>query len=390
MSRTARIASIISIATLLASVTPVWSQTQPAAMQAVPEIVPVASVKASPDAGGAVDLGADPSQPGATVPASAAVASTAAPVGAVGGTPPSAAGRAVQAAKSPKAPKKSKPAAAPARESTEDGAAVRAAGAPGTLRPERVLFERAPVRIDLVADQERRVVFPNPVALQVPRDAAVTSQVIERTAYITASEPMQRVRVIAEDLVTGQMVPVDLYAVAAPASKQAPHGGTSSSSAANEAPEVEVFYKGEASSSMGGARRSSADAQADDDDDAPAALDAVALTRYAAQMTYAPRRLLPSVAGVRQVPVRAEPVAGLLRGVRLAAVPLGQWRSGELFVTAVRVTNLEHRAVDLNLDDVRGSWTSATAQHTRLMGAGSGWETSTLYLVCDRPFEACR
>jgi integrating conjugative element protein (TIGR03749 family) len=116
----------------------------------------------------------------------------------------------------------------------------------------------------------------------------------------------------------------------------------------------------------------------------------VALTRYAAQSLYAPRRLVPATAGVRPLPVAALPVEGLYRGGRIQMTPIGAWRSGSLYLTAVRATNRSERAQDLDLQELRGHWLAATAQHTRLLGAGSDSDTTTLYLVCDRPFEACR
>ncbi len=249
-------------------------------------------------------------------------------------------------------------------------------------RIERVQFGRAPIHVALQVARERRVTFPNPIALHVPSgsDALLHVQIIERTAYLRAEAPLHALRVIAEDLVTGRMVPVDIDAEA-PASTSSRDTSRTAANTSRTA-EIEVFYRPHAGVSATG------DAAESDDDPPP--LDKVALTRYAAQMTYAPRRLLPRAAEVHQVPVSAAPVSGLLRGTRLAAVPLGQWRSGPLYVTAVRVTNLEHTAVDLDLDELRGSWLAATAQHHRLLASGTEWDTSTLYLVCDRPFEACR
>ncbi|MBW8833508.1 MAG: DUF3438 family protein, partial [Burkholderiales bacterium] len=46
--------------------------------------------------------------------------------------------------------------------------------------------------------------------------------------------------------------------------------------------------------------------------------------------------------------------------------------------------------MDIDLQEMRGRWLAATAQHSRLLAAGSDWDTTTVYLVCDRPFDACR
>ena len=84
-----------------------------------------------------------------------------------------------------------------------------------------------------------------------------------------------------------------------------------------------------------------------------------------------------------------EPVPGLLRGVNVVAQPLGQWKSGNLYVTAVRITNMSRFALELPLESLRGRWISATAQHGRIGAAGTDTDTTALYLVCDRSFAAC-
>lgn len=243
----------------------------------------------------------------------------------------------------------------------------------GTSAPERVVFERRPVKVYLPVAAERLVSFPNPVALQVPggMDGVLWTQVIDKTAYLRAAQPIEGIRVLAEDLVTGQVVPLDVYAVAA----------------AVESPrDLEVFYKAPSAPR-------SADASAHsrgDESDEPGSLDMVELTRFAAQAVYAPRRLAPADERVASVPVPAKAFEGLLRGVRVTATPIGQWRSGALYVAAVQLVNEERRAVDVDLEQARGSWLAATAQHRRLLPSGSGWDTTTVYLVCGGPIETCK
>jgi integrating conjugative element protein (TIGR03749 family) len=116
----------------------------------------------------------------------------------------------------------------------------------------------------------------------------------------------------------------------------------------------------------------------------------VALTRHAARMLYAPTRLMPADPAIRQVALDLHPVAGLYRGRRLRTTPLGAWRSGPLYVTAVRFTNLEDRPIELQMHDLRGQWLAATPQHGRLGPAGSETDTTAVYLVCAQPFASCR
>ena len=230
---------------------------------------------------------------------------------------------------------------------------------------ERILFQLAPVRLPLPIGQERTVSLPGAFALHATEgfDALVRSQIIDRTAYLKALAPFGSLRVVAEDLVTGRQIPIDLVSVTGDG---------------NAARPVEIFTPERA---VEGEARGETEA---------APLDMVALTRHAAQALYAPRRLIPSTPAVRQVPVNPAPIDGLYRGWRVETVPIGAWRSGGLYVTAVRFTNTGDQAIDLDLQELRGHWLAATAQHIRLLASDPAWRTTTVYLVCDRPFDACR
>lgn len=254
-----------------------------------------------------------------------------------------------------------------------------ATGAAARAGVERAVFERAPIAVPLPVGRERLITLPAPAALHVPRDmeSVARLEVIDRTLYATALVPFTTLRIVAELVDSGQQIPMDLVA------------GESTASATSE---LEVFVvepgkSGPAATATAGAA-GGVTAAKEAEPEQPAA-DMVQLTRYAARMLYAPRRLAYDLPGVRQVEVGTQPVTGLLRGARVEAAPLGQWRSGNLYVTAVRVTNRARTPLELPLEDIRGRWISATAQHGRIGPAGSDWDTTALYLVCERAFEAC-
>jgi len=236
---------------------------------------------------------------------------------------------------------------------------------------ERIVFRRAPVRIELPLNRERFVTFPAPVALHTPEgfDSLVKVQVIDRTAYVKAAGPFESIRVVAEDLTNGRQIPIDLVAARDATASARP---------------VEIFMPSSPSANDVTSKASESPPEA------PDSLDLVGLTRHAAQSLYAPRRLVPAHPGVRQVQVTPVAVQGLYRGWRVETTPIGAWRSGQLYVTAVRFTNQGTNPLDIDLQEMRGQWLAATAQHTRLLAAGSPWATTTVYLVCDRPFDACR
>jgi integrating conjugative element protein (TIGR03749 family) len=118
-------------------------------------------------------------------------------------------------------------------------------------------------------------------------------------------------------------------------------------------------------------------------------VDMVQLTRHAARQIYAPRRLAWPTPGVHQVDVRRTPMDGLIRGANVLTQPLGQWKSGPLYVTAVLVKNRSKYPQEIVLEQLRGRWIAATAQHGRMGPAGSETDNTAIYLVCDRSFEAC-
>ena len=80
----------------------------------------------------------------------------------------------------------------------------------------------------------------------------------------------------------------------------------------------------------------------------------VRLTRFAAQATHAPARLLSSLPGVVRVPVERDPVA-LVRGGAVEAAPLVAWRAGGLYVTAVLLRNTTAEPQTLDPRGVAGA-----------------------------------
>ncbi|EAZ9289240.1 TIGR03749 family integrating conjugative element protein [Salmonella enterica] len=110
----------------------------------------------------------------------------------------------------------------------------------------------------------------------------------------------------------------------------------------------------------------------------------VVLTRYAAQMLYAPLRTVEPVAGVTPVPVRlAAVVTPLLPGEPVTATPLNAWRLGDTTVTAIKLQNRNRGRVDLDPRALQGNFLTATFQHNWLGAHGAPEDTTVVYLVTD-------
>ena len=113
----------------------------------------------------------------------------------------------------------------------------------------------------------------------------------------------------------------------------------------------------------------------------------VALTRFAAQQLFAPKRLLLHLKNVVRVDMDGEPI-NLARDPDIESKVLASWSSGSLYVTAVKLTNLSQVSIDLKPHDLRGSWQTATYHHHRLLPKGTKGDTSVVYLVSDESFLA--
>ena len=88
-----------------------------------------------------------------------------------------------------------------------------------------------------------------------------------------------------------------------------------------------------------------------------------------------------------RVPVKRVPVP-LVRGNVVETVPLVAWRAGDLYLTAVKVTNKTREPEVLDPRTLRGRWLTAAFQHNRLHPAGDEADRTVLYLISARPFAA--
>ena len=228
--------------------------------------------------------------------------------------------------------------------------------------PERIEWNRVPIRLALTTGSERIVRFPGPVRVGVPAalQPLLRIQSLEDAVYFLARAPFDPARIVVRATANGQVFLLDVSAF----------DGTGAR------PPVEVYVRQAVPVDPG-------------EPVAAGPVGYVALTRFAARQLYAPLRLAQGRPGMVRVPVHRTPVA-LLRGGAVQAVPLASWRAGALFVTAVRLTNRTAQPRTLDPRELRGTWLAATFQHNRLLPAGSEADTTAVYLVSDRAFEASR
>ncbi|XOV90175.1 MAG: TIGR03749 family integrating conjugative element protein [Pseudomonadota bacterium] len=239
---------------------------------------------------------------------------------------------------------------------------------------ERVVWNKAPIAIPLVVGEERLVHFPDSVSIGLPQSLTplLRSQSINGTLYLLARQAFEPTRVMVRPETDGPIYVLDISA--------APGGADSRS-----LPDVQVLLQSPQKPPQDSSENAGADQSTSGNRSQP--LGYAALTRYAAQQLYAPTRLIPRQPGVVAIPVNPEPV-DLVVGGKIEAVPVAAWKAGLRYVTAVKLINRTQRPVVLDPRELRGSWLAATFQHNRLLPAGSEADTTAVYLVSDRRFEA--
>ena len=228
--------------------------------------------------------------------------------------------------------------------------------------PQRIQWQKTPIAIGLSVGEERMVHFRGPVSVGLPAtlESVLRTQTVNGTVYLMAKAAFSNTRVMVREIEGGQTYLFDLSASL--------NGGQSQ-------PIVVTLDETRSTENRvgetGGAARHGY----------------VSLTRYAAQQLYAPMRLLSSMPGIVRVPVQQHNVA-LVPGNAVEARPLVAWRAGQLYVTAVKLTNRLARAQTLDPRTLRGAWLSAAFQHSRLLPAGDEADTTAVYLVSAQPFHA--
>ncbi|EPJ5295884.1 TIGR03749 family integrating conjugative element protein, partial [Pseudomonas aeruginosa] len=189
-------------------------------------------------------------------------------------------------------------------------------------------WERIPLAIPLTVGQERIVFVDRNVRVGVPRDlqGKLRVQSTGGALYLLANEPIPPARLRLQDATNGEQMLIDIAA---------------SEAAADQQPREPVrIVAGEPVAPHYGQPREaqpSAAAKQTAQAEAPKAVPRetpvpVVLTRYAAQMLYAPLRTVEPVDGVGQVRVKRQlDLNTLLPSLPITATALGAWRLDDYY-----------------------------------------------------------
>jgi integrating conjugative element protein (TIGR03749 family) len=234
---------------------------------------------------------------------------------------------------------------------------------------ELLRWERLPLALPLVVDQERVVFVERNVRVGVPASLGnrLRVQSAAGAIYLLASEPIEPTRLQLQDADTGTVMLLDIAA----------------EPAQDGQPPLEPVRIIEAASATSTATASTAD----DSSDAVAqpvraTPQPVILTRYAAQNLYAPLRTVEPVPGVTRATLRRDlRLDTLLPTLPVQAHALAAWRLDNLWVSAVRLRNHSAHGVELDPRALQGHFLAATFQHPTLGPRGTPEDTTVVYLV---------
>ncbi|KTT30101.1 conjugal transfer protein [Pseudomonas oryzihabitans] len=243
-------------------------------------------------------------------------------------------------------------------------------------------WERVPLAIPLVVGQERILFVDANVRVGVPPAIAdkLRVQSTGGAIYLRAKDPIEPSRLQLQNAATGEIMLVDIAATPAQEGQAALEpikivpGDT-----------TPTRYGQAAAAAPKSTAKAGRQTEEDDDEPAPPKRETpipVVLTRYAAQMLYAPLRTVEPVDGVAQVKVdKRLDLSTLLPALPVEASQLGAWRLDDHWVTAVKLRNQTGQRLALDPRELMGDFATATFQHPYLGARGDASDTTVLYLV---------
>ncbi|EDT2963649.1 TIGR03749 family integrating conjugative element protein [Salmonella enterica subsp. enterica] len=241
---------------------------------------------------------------------------------------------------------------------------------PALHATELMQWDRIPLPVALHTGHER-VLFINKnvrVGYPVELNGKLSVQSSGGTVYLKAKEPFPAARLQLRDVDSGELILLDIDATDGEALEP-----------------VELRYDDAVYSNdeeYAGNTDDPDEAISDTAIPSPAAPVPVVLTRYAAQMLYAPLRTVEPVAGIREVAPRLPPdITTLLPTEPVSASPLNAWQLGDDTVTAIKLQNRSPQRIDLDPRTLQGVFYAATFQHSWLGAKGTPEDTTVVYLV---------
>lgn len=231
-----------------------------------------------------------------------------------------------------------------------------------------VAGDKAPIRLQLGVDVEKRLHFPAKVELGIPpeRTAQLRVHNLDQTIYLTALSAFPKTRLLARELDGDRTYVLDVVAAEGVGDSTPLQIGTP------DKPKPLTTTTVKLPGGPDRLRRQTVYGRYRH------------LIRVAAQTVHGLGRVA-APHNLKSVEVDPAPNT-LVRGATVQARTTQGWTDGVLYVTAVALTNRTARSVTLDPRDLRGRWVAAAFQHTRLFPRGDPLDTTSVYLVSQVPF----
>ncbi|HRD70575.1 MAG TPA: TIGR03749 family integrating conjugative element protein [Legionella sp.] len=228
------------------------------------------------------------------------------------------------------------------------------------LNAEHVLWDKTPIPLELPLNEERLVHFPQAVSI-IDNEAADKIAVlkVQDTLYLKGKETFQNKRLLVQLMPQGEVIILNLNV----------------SDKAHDVKPVDILLEAKEDTTNPTQETSN-----------PLDLNAVTLTRFAIQSLYAPQRLLVIPDGLGRVPMQTRKQISLFYGASIEARPLISWHGGSFYVTAVELKNLLNKEMIVDPRQMTGNWQTATFYPTNTLAPRGKEDTTTVFLVSDRPF----
>lgn len=228
------------------------------------------------------------------------------------------------------------------------------------LDAEHVLWDKTPIHLSLSLEEERLINFPQAINI-IDNEAGKKIKVlkIQDTLYIKANVAFDNKRLLVQLMPQGEVIILNLSA--------------NENISASKPVEILLENKDEPSSNQ-------QDTASNFD------INSITLTRFAIQSLYAPQRLLVIPEGIGRIPMQTRRQISLIYGASMESRPIISWHGGAFYVTAVELKNLLNKEVVVDPRRMIGNWQTATFYPTNTLAPRGKEDTTTVFLVSDRPF----
>ncbi len=249
---------------------------------------------------------------------------------------------------------------------------------------EYIEYSNKPVTIQLHEGEERTIQFGDHVAVGVtPKQEAqglFRVQSAQGALHILPRKTFERERIQVKRLGDGKIVLIDLVSIEANKKDETPLEDIRIY-VGNEAKELPKDIEAANEEASGETNATQKEVEP---------ITPITLTRHLAQKLYAPERLHKVMPGISEVSLNEvlHKDVRAFKGINRAKTtvkPILAYRSGNLYATALLVSNTGNTTVQLNYLDINLPFTHATYQHHKLTPKGQAGDRTVLYVINERP-----